>query len=228
MHAVGHVSVLALAALGAVLLACLRRARRRRARVLAAVSQAIGQHDRLLAGPGERGSLLPGDSLAELSVDLKRAGRSRELTIERIADEAAAGARELGDLIEAQRPPVVEEHGLAHGIATLAAWHDDVHGLDGKATVEVDGSPGPELETAAYRAAECLLAAAVRGGMRWAEVTVSGGPAGLTVSVVAGPGPDGGHTDAVTVTLGQAALAGQAPAELATVHQQPAAEPTER
>jgi hypothetical protein len=154
---------LALATLGAVLLAIGRRAGHRRARALAAVTRAAAT--------------------------------------ERLAGQADADARELDDLIGAQRPPVVEEQGLAAGVDALAAWLEAVHGLRCEPTVEVAGGLEAQFETAVYRIAESLLTAAVQGGMTWARVHVTGQPARVVVEVVAGPGHDQVAPDALTVTL---------------------------
>jgi hypothetical protein len=182
---------LTLATLGAVLLAIVRRPGHRRTRALAAVTRAAAEP------PGRPLPL----GLADLSVALARPGPERALTIERLAGEADAGARELGDLIGAQRPPVVEEQGLAPGVDALAAWLEAVHGLRCEPTVEVNGGLEAQFETAVYRIAESLLTAAVQGGMTWARVHVTGQPARVVVEVVAGPGQDQVAPDTLTVTL---------------------------
>jgi hypothetical protein len=183
---------LALATLGAVLLAIVRRAGHRRARALAAVTRA--------AAAEPPGRPLP-HGLADLSIAPARPGLERALTIERLAGQADAGARELGDLIGAQHPPVVEEQGLAPGVDALAAWLEAVHGLRCEPTVEVAGGLEAQFETAVYRTAESLLTAAVQGGMTWARVHVTGQPARVVVEVVAGPGHDQVALDTLTVTL---------------------------
>jgi len=175
---------LVIAALGAALLASTRhhwiglgRRLTRRHRALAAVARVAGAD---AAGDHDVGSL------AELSMALTRPGQARDLTIEHLADRAADDARALGDLILAQRPPALDGQGLAGALADLATWFADVHGLDCAAQLALGGELAPDLESAAYRAAESLMGAAAEGGVGRARLLVAGDADQVVVELAAG------------------------------------------
>ena len=153
-----------------------RRLTRRR-RTLDAVARVVAEQAETAASAG---------SLAELSMALAQPGPARDRTIERLAGMAAADARALGDLISAQRPPALAERGLAGALGDLATWYSDVHGLECAARLGLSGELAPELETAVYRAAESLLAAAADGGAERARLLVAGDPDQVVVELAAG------------------------------------------
>jgi hypothetical protein len=167
---------LVIAALGVAVLASthrhwdgLRRRLSRRRRALAAVTRAAGTQAAMEHADGTTGG-----GLAELSIALARPGPARDLAVEHLAGRATDDARALGDLIRAQRPPVLAERGLAGALGDLANWFADLHGLHCATRLALGGELGAELETAAYRAAESLLAAAAEGGAGRAELLVAG------------------------------------------------------